>query len=152
MFPLAPPPDTPARDETYGKRVSDFQQHAKKMADTAAALAKSGVVTDRVLADDLIRTSGKVGVVSRTTCSSRLSILFLRLSSLLTSPFISQHFFISPSSLTPSHPHTVTTTHPYNVTPSYHRTITPSHHHRSRLLPHKSYTPPRWPLRTQTMR
>ena len=42
------------------KKAADFQKHSKSMADTAAALAKSGGITDRKLADDLIRTAGKV--------------------------------------------------------------------------------------------
>ena len=54
-------PDTANREETYGKRAVDFQQHSKKMADTASALAKTGGITDRKLADDLIATAGKVG-------------------------------------------------------------------------------------------
>ena len=45
----------------YVKRAADFKQHAGKMSDTASALAKSGIITDRKLADDLISTAGKVG-------------------------------------------------------------------------------------------
>jgi len=53
--------DTPNREEVFVKRAADFKQHAGKMSDTATALAKSGIVTDRKLADDLISTAGKVG-------------------------------------------------------------------------------------------
>jgi len=52
--------DTPNREEVFVKRAADFKQHAGKMSDTATALAKSGIVTDRKLADDLISTAGKV--------------------------------------------------------------------------------------------
>ena len=44
----------------FVKRAAEFQKHSKSMADTASALAKSGGVTDRKTADDLIRTAGKV--------------------------------------------------------------------------------------------
>ena len=44
----------------YVKRAADFKQHAGKMSGTASALAKSGIITDRKLADDLISTAGKV--------------------------------------------------------------------------------------------
>ncbi len=63
---LTPPPptDTANREENYQKKSADFEAHSKKMAATAAALAKSGVITDRKLADALISTSRKVrGVV-----------------------------------------------------------------------------------------
>ena len=43
------------------KKAAEFQKHSKSMADTASALAKSGGVTDRKLADALIRTAAKVG-------------------------------------------------------------------------------------------
>ena len=42
------------------KKAAAFQKHSKSMADTAAALAKSGAVTDKRMADDLIRTAAKV--------------------------------------------------------------------------------------------
>ncbi len=59
-----PPTDTANREENYQKKSADFEAHSKKMAATAAALAKSGVITDRKLADALISTSRKVrGVV-----------------------------------------------------------------------------------------
>ncbi len=54
------PTDTANREENYQKKSADFEAHSKKMAATAAALAKSGVVTDRKLADALISTSRKV--------------------------------------------------------------------------------------------
>ena len=57
--------DTPNREETYNKRATNFQHHAKQMADTAAALAKSGGVTDRKLANDLISTSAKVREIEK---------------------------------------------------------------------------------------
>ena len=42
------------------EKAAAFQKHSKSMADTASSLAKSGVVTDRKMADELIRTAGKV--------------------------------------------------------------------------------------------
>ena len=51
---------TANREENYEQKATEFEKHSKKMAATAAALAKSGVVKDRKLADDLISTSGKV--------------------------------------------------------------------------------------------
>lgn len=54
------PLGTAARQETYDKRVKNFEHHANKMAETATALAKSGGVTDRELADKLISTAGKI--------------------------------------------------------------------------------------------
>ena len=57
--------DVPNREETFVKRAADFQAHSKSMANTAAALAKSGAVTDRKLADDLIFTATKVRVRGR---------------------------------------------------------------------------------------
>ena len=51
---------TANREENYTQKVTDFQAHSKKMAETATALAKSGVVTDRQLAEDLIKTAKKV--------------------------------------------------------------------------------------------
>lgn len=42
------------------EKAAAFQKHSKSMADTASALAKSGGVTDRKMADELIRTAGKV--------------------------------------------------------------------------------------------
>ena len=52
--------DTANREANYAKKVTEFEQHSKKMADTASALAKTGGVTDRKVANDLISTSGKV--------------------------------------------------------------------------------------------
>lgn len=52
--------DVPNREEVFVKRAAEFQKHSKSMADTATALAKSGAVTDRKQADDLIRTAAKV--------------------------------------------------------------------------------------------
>lgn len=54
--------DTPARAEKYAKQAENFQVHSKKMADTASALAKSGVVTDKHTAEQLLRTAKKVRV------------------------------------------------------------------------------------------
>lgn len=54
-------PDTANRAENYAAKSEVFQAHARKMAETASSLARSGVVTDRKLADDLISTSKKVG-------------------------------------------------------------------------------------------
>ena len=51
---------TANREENYAKKAADFEHHSKKMADTATTLAKTGGVTDRKLANDLISTSGKV--------------------------------------------------------------------------------------------
>ena len=51
---------TANREENYQQKSEEFEKHSKKMAATAAALAKSGVITDRKLADDLISTSAKV--------------------------------------------------------------------------------------------
>ena len=42
------------------KKAAAFQKHSKSMADTAASLAKSGAVTDKRMADGLIRTAAKV--------------------------------------------------------------------------------------------
>ncbi|KAL5479938.1 hypothetical protein EMCRGX_G023541 [Ephydatia muelleri] len=58
------PLNAPARAENYVKRVTDFQDHSKKMADTAVALAKSGIVTDKNLADSLLLTAGKLKAVA----------------------------------------------------------------------------------------
>lgn len=52
--------DVPDREEVFVKKAAAFQKHSKSMADTAAALAKSGAVTDKKMADDLIRTAAKV--------------------------------------------------------------------------------------------
>ena len=54
--------DAQNRAENYAAKSESFQTHSKKMAETANSLARSGVVTDRQLADDLIRTSKKVGL------------------------------------------------------------------------------------------
>ena len=48
---------TANREENYAKKAADFEHHSKRMADTASALAKTGGVTDRKLANDLISTS-----------------------------------------------------------------------------------------------
>lgn len=53
--------ETANREKNYVAQSQNFQSHAKKMADTATALAKSGVVKDRQLADELIKTAKKVG-------------------------------------------------------------------------------------------
>ena len=53
-------PDVPDREEVFVKKAAEFQKHSKSMADTATALAKSGAVTDRKQADNLIRTAAKV--------------------------------------------------------------------------------------------
>ena len=53
---------TANREENYAKKAADFEHHSKRMADTASALAKTGGVTDRKLANDLISTSGKVSM------------------------------------------------------------------------------------------
>ena len=52
--------DAANRAENYAKKASEFEHHSKRMADTAATLAKTGGVTDRKLANALISTSGKV--------------------------------------------------------------------------------------------
>ena len=65
--PLSPPlsiSDVPDREEVFVKKAAAFQKHSKSMADTAAALAKSGAVTDKKMADDLIRTAAKVEIAS----------------------------------------------------------------------------------------
>ena len=70
MYSAPPPPKkknlvdvgTANREENYAKKAADFEHHSKRMADTASALAKTGGVTDRKLANDLISTSGKVCV------------------------------------------------------------------------------------------
>nr|WEL12746.1 vinculin [Halisarca dujardinii] len=54
------PADAPNREENYKQKKSDFREHAFDMADTATALAKSGLVTDKAHADELVRTSKKV--------------------------------------------------------------------------------------------
>ena len=41
-------------------KKADFREHAFDMADTAVALAKSGLVTDKAHADELVRTAKKV--------------------------------------------------------------------------------------------
>ena len=48
------------REEVFVKKAAAFQKHSKSMADTAASLAKSGAVTDKRMADGLIRTAAKV--------------------------------------------------------------------------------------------
>lgn len=59
---------TANREETYNQKATDFQTHAKKMAETASSLAKSGVVTDRQMVDALLNTSKKVGRVLKSVC------------------------------------------------------------------------------------
>ena len=49
------------------KKAAAFQKHSKSMADTAASLAKSGAVTDKRMADELIRTAAKVESVGGKT-------------------------------------------------------------------------------------
>ena len=51
---------TPGRDEKFAARVSEFQAHSDKLADTAYDFAKSGGVMDKKTANDIINTSGKV--------------------------------------------------------------------------------------------
>ena len=51
---------TPGRDEKFATRVSEFQAHSDKLADTAHDFAKSGGVMDKKTANDIINTSGKV--------------------------------------------------------------------------------------------
>ena len=60
--PIATSTDAPNREENYAKKASEFEHHSKRMADTAATLAKTGGVTDRKMANDLISTSGKVSI------------------------------------------------------------------------------------------
>lgn len=52
--------DVADRAEIYEEKSTDFQAHSKKMTDTANSLAKSGVITDRKLANDILSTSKKV--------------------------------------------------------------------------------------------
>jgi len=49
------------RQADYETKASEFEAHAKKMVDTASSLAKSGIITDRKLANDILSTSKKVG-------------------------------------------------------------------------------------------
>jgi vinculin len=58
------PPDVADREEVFVKKAAAFQKHSKSMADTAASLAKSGAVTDKRMADELIRTAAKVKKVA----------------------------------------------------------------------------------------
>lgn len=53
-------PDAPMREENYKLAKEKFREHAFDMADTAVALAKSGSVTDREHADQLVKTAKKV--------------------------------------------------------------------------------------------
>ena len=53
-------PDAPRREENYMLRKEKFREHAFDMADTAVALAKSGAVTDKEHADQLVKTAKKV--------------------------------------------------------------------------------------------
>ena len=48
------------RESEYDAKAADFETHSKKMVETASSLAKSGIVTDRKLADDILSTSKKV--------------------------------------------------------------------------------------------
>ncbi len=48
------------RQEEYDTKSTEFETHSKKMVDTASTLAKSGVVTDRKLANDILSTAKKV--------------------------------------------------------------------------------------------
>ena len=67
--------DTANRAENYAKKASEFEHHSKRMADTAATLAKTGGVTDRKLANDLISTSGKVTCI--ITCYMYFMISYI---------------------------------------------------------------------------
>ena len=57
--------DAQNRAENYATQSENFQAHSKKMAETATALAKSGIVTDKQLSHDLISTAKKVGRARR---------------------------------------------------------------------------------------
>ena len=57
---LVPHTDAPNREENYKLRKENFREHAFDMADTAVALAKSGAVTDKEHADQLVKTAKKV--------------------------------------------------------------------------------------------
>lgn len=63
-------PDAPMREENYKLCKEKFREHAFDMADTAVALAKSGSVTDREHADQLVKTAKKV-------LSERTNLLYL---------------------------------------------------------------------------
>ena len=52
--------DTPRREEKFEASVDVFKAHSTQMARTAANLAKSGGITDKKVADDLITSSSKV--------------------------------------------------------------------------------------------
>ena len=67
------PPDAANREENYAAKSEIFQAHSRKMADTATALAKSGVVKDRQLADDLISTAKKVCALYVHVCAGVVS-------------------------------------------------------------------------------
>ena len=60
---VSPHPDAPRREENYQLRKENFREHAFDMADTAVALAKSGAVTDREHADQLVKTAKKEGML-----------------------------------------------------------------------------------------
>ena len=52
--------DAPEREPNYKQARDEFKEHAFDMSDTAIALAKSGTVTDKEHADELVRTAKKV--------------------------------------------------------------------------------------------
>ena len=55
--------DTPGREAKFETSVDTFKAHSSQMARTAANLAKSGGITDKKVADDLITSSSKVMMV-----------------------------------------------------------------------------------------
>lgn len=61
-------------------RKERFREHAFDMADTAVALAKSGAVTDKEHADQLVKTAKKVFLTAgmyRLVSASKHTILYL---------------------------------------------------------------------------
>lgn len=54
------PANATNRAENYAAQSESFRVHSKKMAETATSLARSGVITDRTLAEDINRTAKKV--------------------------------------------------------------------------------------------
>ena len=105
--------------------MTDFEHHSKKMADTASALAKSGIVTDRVLADKLIRTAGKVGVVQPLFPLRACPHIF---TSTLSRPHSSTVHTLTPHAFTP-----YLYLYPHTLTPSLNPHSPPSHPHSSKL-------------------
>lgn len=61
-------PDAPRREENYMLRKERFREHAFDMAETAVALAKSGAVTDKEHADQLVKTAKKVFLTAGMYC------------------------------------------------------------------------------------